>query len=124
MGCDAYLLGSMISSLFTTVAMTPLVMTGLDKRFHWHRWHGSYDEVLPYIRAAFSEAVVYVADEFPLEFKIELTETLKQLCDPDPSLRGHPRDRGMRSSNPYSLQRYVSQFNLLASKAEIKFRRD
>jgi serine/threonine protein kinase len=123
MGCDAYLLGSMIASLFTTVAMTPLIMMKLDERFRWMNWHGSYEEVLPYIRAAFVDAIAYVADEFPLELRSELTEALEQLCDPDPSLRGHPLNRRMRFGNPYSLERYISKFNTLASRAEIRLLR-
>jgi eukaryotic-like serine/threonine-protein kinase len=123
MGCDAYLLGSMIASLFTTVAMTPLVMMGLEQRFHWSNWTGSYDEVLPYLRAAHAEAVRYVSGEFPSEYKSELTDVLEQLCDPDPSLRGHPRNRQSRFGDPYSLERYVSAFNLLACRAELRLRR-
>lgn len=123
LGCDAYLLGSMIASLFTTVAMTPLVMMGLEPRFHWRQWPGSYEEVLPYVRAAFSDAVTYVAEEFPPDFNSDLTEALQQLCEPDPSLRCHPKDRRPRSGNPYSLQRYVSMFNLLATTAEFRFAR-
>ncbi len=122
-GCDAYLLGSMIASLFTAVAMTPLIMTGLDQRFQWSHWRGSYEEVLPYIRSAFYEAVRYVADEFPTEFKSELTEILEQLCEPDPSLRGHPRDRRMAFGSQYSLQRYISKFDLVAFRAEFRFLR-
>jgi serine/threonine protein kinase len=124
MGCDAYLLGSMIASLFTTIGMTPLVTMGLDKRFHWTNWRGSYEEVLPYVRIAFAEAVDYIADEFPIECKNELTEIVKQLCEPDPLLRGHPRDRAMKSGNQYSLQRYISQFDLLAAKAEFHMMRN
>jgi serine/threonine protein kinase len=119
MGCDAYLLGSMVSSLFTSVAMTPLIMMSLDSRFHWTSWVGTYEEVLPYIRAAFHDAMTYLAEEFPSEFKEPLTEIVAQLCDPDSSLRGHPQDRSMRSGNQFSLQRYVSKFDLLAKKSEI-----
>ena len=121
LGCDAYLLGSMIASIFTTVAMTPLIMMGLSPRFHWRQWVGSYEEVLPYVRAAFSDAVIYVAEEFPPGFKSDLTEVLQQLCEPDPSLRGHPKDRHAGGGNTYSLQRYLSKFDLLATKAEFQF---
>lgn len=120
-GCDLYLLGSMIASLFTGVAMTPQIMMGLDHRFHWTNWQGSYEEVLPYIRHAFIEAIGYVSDEFPANCKQELTNILAQLCDPDSSLRGHPRDREMTHGSPYSVRRYVNQFDLLASKAERNF---
>jgi hypothetical protein len=112
----------MIASLFTGVAMTPLILMGLDERFHWTNWHGSHEEVMPYIRRAFNEAIAYVSDEFPADFRSELREALMQLCDPDPSLRGHPRDKQMASGNPYSVRRYVSHFDVLASRAEIKFR--
>ena len=118
-GCDTYLLGSMVSSLFTSVAMTPLIMMSLDPRFHWTSWAGTYEEVLPYIRAAFHDALTYIAEEFPYEFKEPLTEIVAQLCDPDSSLRGHPQDRSMRSGNQFALERYVSKFDLLAKKSEI-----
>lgn len=119
-GCDAYLLGSMIASLFATLAMTPLILKHLDPKFHWYHWSGPYEEVLPYIRAAFAEAVGYVAGEIPAEFRSELTEILRQLCDPDPMLRGHPKDRSAASGDRYSLRRYVSKFDLLAKRSEIR----
>lgn len=121
-GCDLYLLGSMVASLFTGVAMTPLIIMGLDDRFTWATWHGSYEDVLPYLRVAFKDAIEYVSEEFPAHFRAELTEILTQLCDSDPSLRGHPRDREMTHGDPYSVRRFVNHFDLLASRAEIKFR--
>ena len=125
LGCDAYLLGSMIASMFTTVAMTPLIMMNLDNRFWPTNFHGSYEDVLPYLRHAFYQAVSYVSQEFETagltsELKDGLSEIFEQLCDPDPALRGHPLDRRMRWGNQYSLQRYVNKFDLLAFKAEKK----
>ena len=124
MGCDVYLFGSMIASLFTTVSMTALIMMNLDQRLKPDIWHGPYEEILPHIRQAYSEAVDYVSHEFAIagltgELKDRLTEALKQLCDPDPSLRGHPSDRRMQWGNQYSLQRYINLFDLLSRKAAI-----
>lgn len=121
MGCDAYLLGSMIASLFTGVAFTPILMMNIDPRMQWTQWHGTYEDVLPYLRAAFANSLDYVTDEFPAEFKKDLREVLEQLCDPDPSLRGHPHDRRMQFGNQYSLQRFISKFDLLAKKAMCRF---
>lgn len=118
-GCDLYLLGSMVASLFTGVAMTPLILMGLDRRFLWDSWNGTYEQVLPYLRVAFYEAIGYLEEEFPLRFKSELTEIVLQLCDPDPLLRGHPRDREMSHGNPYSVRRYVNLFDLLTNRARI-----
>ncbi len=94
----------------------------LEPRMQWTQWHGTYADVLPYLRAAFANALDYVTDEFPSEFKEDLREVLEQLCDPDPALRGHPRDRIMKYGNQYSLQRFVSKFDLLAKRAMCRVR--
>ncbi len=121
-GLDAYHLGSMIASLFTTVAMTPLIIMGLETKFHWRRWTGNYEDALLFLRPAFADAVDYVLAEVPEEYRREIGEALRQLCDPDPDHRGHPRDRaGIGSS--YALHRYVSSFNKLARTAEYELTR-
>jgi eukaryotic-like serine/threonine-protein kinase len=45
---------------------------------------------------------------------------IERLCDPDLSQRGHPR--GIGRGNQYSLERYVSQLDLLAKRLELKIR--
>ena len=47
----------------------------------------------------------------------ELAGLVTQLCNPDPQLRGHPKNIGYRGDR-YSLERYVSIFDRLAKKAE------
>jgi hypothetical protein len=47
-----------------------------------------------------------------------LRETVSQLCDPAPSRRGHPSNR-TGHTNPYSLERYVSLFGLLAQRVAV-----
>jgi serine/threonine protein kinase len=116
--CDVYHLGSMISSLFTGVAMTPLLLLRLPESFHWRSWSGGYDEVLPYLRSAFAEAIEYISAEIPAPIRTDLTRCLRELCDPDPGRRGHPRDR-MSPQARYAVMRYVAQFDLLARRAEL-----
>ena len=127
MGCDTYHLGSMISSIFTTVGMTPLVVGSLDRGQEPFEWKGDYESALLFLRPAFARAVDYVVSEVPHDLRGELEGVIGQLCEPDPKLRGHPRDR----SNPatqFALHRYVSLFDRLAKRAElltdIKLRRD
>jgi len=50
----------------------------------------------------------------------QVTALVAQLCDPDPRLRGHPLTRASKG-NPYSLERYVTAFDLLARQAEISY---
>lgn len=114
-GCDAYLLGSMAVFFFTRMSMTSLIMGELHEQHKWYNWTGVYKQVLPYVREAFGAALQNIASHLPPTFSVEMVEIIKQLCEPDPDLRGHPIGR---TRGPLTLERYVSRFNVLASKAE------
>lgn len=122
LGCDAYLMGSMVVSLFSGVAMTPLLLSELrDPSHDWKTWRGFYGDVLPYLQDAFARACRLFDGHVPERYRSDLSEIVLQLCNPDPTLRGHPLNRAMTFGNPYSLERYVARFNLLASRAEYEF---
>jgi hypothetical protein len=72
---------------------------------------------LPYVRDAFDHAVNVIAASLPQHLRETLEMLVRQLCDPDPTLRGDPKERGP-SRNRYSLERYTTQFDLLARRAE------
>ena len=119
LGCDVYLLGSMIVYFFTGLSMTGLFCDELDANYHWKNWAGTYSDVLPYVRDAFGRA----AETFRLHvpnalLAKELKPMVSQLCEPDPKLRGHPHNR-LGSANPLSLEKYVSTLDLLARRAGI-----
>lgn len=80
-----------------------------------NNWYGRYYEVLPYVQSAFNDAVNYIQAYLPNEVRGEIVTMLRYLCEPDPSLRGHPLDRGT-----YSLERFVTKLDVLAYKAERK----
>lgn len=107
----------MIASIFTTIAMTPLMTMGMQSAHHWMRWRGSWEDALVFLRPAFSEAVDYVGNEIPAYYRDPLCPALAQLCDPDPSTRGDPKERRL-GGNTFQLHRYVSLFNRLARRAE------
>jgi len=116
-GCDAYLLGSMATFLFVQSSMTGLLMGDLDVTQHWRIWAGSFTEILPFLRQSFNRALDQLGENVPVDFRKDVLEVVQQLCDPDPDLRGHPKAR-LSLGNQYSLERYISRFNLLASQAE------
>jgi serine/threonine protein kinase len=116
-GCDAYLLGSMVTFFFMGVDATTLMFKELQPSFHYKNWGGTYQEVLPFIRYAFDNVVMAFNRSVTKDFRDELTAIVQQLCEPDPQLRGHPLNR-RTGGNQYSLERYVSRFNLLASRKE------
>jgi serine/threonine protein kinase len=117
LACDMYLMGSLIVFFFTKSSMTALLDINLEKTYNWKNWRGDYGIVLPFLRDAFGRAI----DTFALSVCDGLREDLKiivrQLCDPDPELRGHPRDK-IGYHNQFSLIRYISTLNCLATKAE------
>lgn len=114
--CDAYHLGSMAVFFFLGVGTTPLLFTELPEAYHWRNWNGTYDEVLPYLKDAFQRVLECYRQNLPTPLQKDLVEIVAQLCEPDPRLRGHPMDRGL---NQYSMERYISRFNLLARHAEL-----
>ena len=116
-GCDLYLLGSMIPSYFVRQGTTPLLYAYLHPHHTHGRWTGDYWGVLPYIRHALGQALDDVAPYIPEQVRDELLVVTRQLCEPDPDLRGHPRNRA--PSTRYSLDRYVTHFDLLARRAEL-----
>jgi eukaryotic-like serine/threonine-protein kinase len=117
LGCDAYLLGSMIVFFFTGTNMTSLLIAMLDPTFDWNTWGGTYSEILPYLREAFSRALATISDSIPAAVRDPIITMIQQLCEPDPARRGHPKNReGL--SNPYSLERFVTQLDLLRRRVE------
>ncbi len=119
-GCDLYHLGSLIVFLFTRVQTNALLFAHLAPQHRSFSWGGTYKEVLPYIQAAFELALNDFANTVPEILRAELREAVEQLCNPDPSRRGHPKGS---STTRYSLERYISLFDLLARRAEIQLYR-
>lgn len=116
-GCDAYLLGSMAVFFFLGVGATPLLRKELAETFCWGKWGGTFDDVMPYLNDAFQRVLNTYRQSLPNALRQDLSEVVSQLCVPDPRRRGHPRN--MRTINQYSLERYISKFNLLARHAEL-----
>jgi serine/threonine protein kinase len=115
--CDLYLLGSLGLFLFTGVGTTAAWLNRLEPSMRpaWMggTFAGSFEDALPYIRHSMQQ----VWDDFPNlgdeELRGRIVGILRELCEPDPELRGHPRDR---RGDRYSVARYVSTFDLEAQR--------
>lgn len=117
-GCDSYLYGSLIGFLFTKVSMTSAILTQLPQSFFPGTWGGSYEDVLPYLRDAYDRALVLLSAPIPEPVREAVSEIIRQLCDPDFQLRGHPRNR-LGAQNPFGLERYVTRLDLLMRRARL-----
>lgn len=118
LGSDAYQLGSMIAFLFTGLSMTALWLKELPPEQWPGRWQGTFAEVLPYVQDAFDRAARQVEAQIPQDVRSALGTMLRRLCDPDPAQRGHPRTRAAKHGNPVSIERFMTELDLLARRAE------
>jgi serine/threonine protein kinase len=117
--CDVYHLGSMAVFFFCGIGITAMILDHMAEEHRPRLWGGTYAQVLPEIRDAFGIALQELEKSISgPRLRAALREAVGQLCDPDPLLRGHPLNR-VGNANQYSLERYVSLFNLLAQRAEI-----
>ena len=118
LACDMYLLGSLVYYLYGGASITHLLFEKLGNRHHFANWGGTYFEVLPYLRYVYSETVRELRQYVPADFANEVVDVVKQLCDLDPRKRGHPKSTSL-GSGQYSLERYVTKFDLLAKRAQL-----
>jgi len=116
-GSDAYHFGSLIAFLFSGVHMTALIAAHVVPGYHWDTFGGDYKEALPYVREAFGKAVLLIKSSITTYTCDDIIEMIRQLCDPDPSMRGHPRNICTKG-NQYRLERYISRLDCLATRAE------
>lgn len=121
-GCDAYLLGNLTVFFFSGASLTALLHNTVHESLRFNAWGGTYREVLPYIRSAFDDCMGKLDAHLrgvSVSLADKLMPAVRQLCEPDPRLRGDPKNRSNVVSQ-YSLVRYVSLFNELAVRAEHK----
>jgi serine/threonine protein kinase len=121
LGCDLYLLGSLIVFLFTGITMNAVLHKLINSAHKPGIWPHDYRTALPYVRDAFGRAITEIESIIPESVRSEVLVAIKQLCEPDPKLRGHPNNRPgtNQAQNQFGLERYVSLFESLATKAEI-----
>jgi hypothetical protein len=112
-GADAYLLGSLIATLFAGVSATSLLLRELPPQMKPHaKPCPSFAEALPYLLSAHTRACVNLADSMPEFCRPTLQRIYAELTHPDPSLRGHPEARASSGRLP-GIDRYVSAFDRL-----------
>jgi serine/threonine protein kinase len=113
-GCDVYLMGSMVTFFFLGVGMTPLIIKRIPEDFCYWKWHGSFFDVMPYLINAYQDVLLELEEQLPEKLRSDLLNIVAQLCHPNPNKRGN------RSGvDPYSMERYITWFDLLARRAEI-----
>lgn len=115
---DLYLFGSLFFFHFTGVSAVHC----LRSKLKGSELSGKvFKEDLPYLQMAFEECLIEfraALEDSAGDFADEITELVKQLCNPDPERRGDPRWRASVVPN-YDLQRFISALDNLARRAEV-----
>jgi serine/threonine protein kinase len=120
LGCDLYMLGNLAAFMFSGRNITGLLLEALAPEHHPSRWAGTYEQVLPYLMAAF---VTVLEDLSPLVEDLVRPDVLRlisELCTPDLARRGHPR--GIGRPEQYSLERYVSLLDVACKRLDVRSR--
>lgn len=116
--CDMYQLGSLILFLFAEANATPALLAHVDGSQQPRPGGPSFASALPFLRLAFENVVDELDQSLDGEAADKLLLAYRELCDPDPEARGHPKAKSGGGSQ-YDLRRYVSLFDVLARKAEM-----
>ena len=120
--CDVYLLGSFVLFMFTRTQTTAEIIRRLPAPMKPQMWGGTYREVLPYVRDAFNDVTEDFAKQVDGTRAAELVDRFRELCDPDPYLRGDAKQRAA-GGNPYDLARTISRLDVLRREAQAGFLR-
>jgi eukaryotic-like serine/threonine-protein kinase len=118
LAADLYQLGSLAVFLFMGISVTDSIGGHLRPEHHWDAWCGGrYADIQPHLIEATQAALEEFAAEVDPLVREELLQLTAYLTDPDPLRRGHPRNRaGVGAA--YGLERFMSRFDVLATRAE------
>lgn len=125
LSADLYQLGSLIFYLFTDTQANAHLLLHLAPAHLPASWGDSYANLLPHLIAGFGRSMDGFAEALERELagypraQARIRRIVECLCHPDPLLRGHPANR-RGHHNPYGLERFVSEMDLLATAAEYK----
>ncbi len=112
---DLYLLGSLVLFFFAGTSATHALVHKLPavQRLNFRR--EPFAQALPFLRDAFDGVVAELEASLDGDRQERLVTIFRELCDPDPEVRGHYAGR---FGNRYSMQRYISKFDVLSREAE------
>ena len=120
---DLYLAGSLGAQLFLGSCMSTLICDRLPEPCRPAHWRGGQVDLMPHLQAAHAEVLELL--EHQVRFRLGDVETatlftvaVGHMTNPDPVLRGHPKDRSAATSS-FSVRRFVSLMDRLSRRARV-----
>lgn len=125
---DLYLLGSVIVYMFTQLPMTTLLLNKHVAAEHRPRrdgglWTGTYESALPYLQHAFTGALAEIFDHLPVatnsnyDYRADVLGVIRDLCNPDCSIRGTRLSSGERT---FDLGRVATRLDLTVKRLRVR----
>lgn len=119
---DLYLLGNLAFTGVTGLSMTTALFSHLPPAFLPTNHRSNYHDALPALVHALAEVLQKTRPEVPSSLGDLFLSTIEQLCHPDPSKRGHPKNHQMVPGSKFSVERFISAFHRMAVIAEMELR--
>jgi len=118
-GCDLFLLGNLCFTTFTGGSLSYLTLHAIPSQLRPTEFAGEYEEVVPHLVEAHHMLVRHFLEQaVPEPCAEDATRIVLSLCHPDPFRRGHSRNLSA-NGNPFGLERFISNFDLLAKRAQV-----
>lgn len=120
---DLYRLGSLIFFFFSDLSAMDALHLKISTKYGRDFTKSDFASDLPYLQYAFKESLDGLRESVE-RIAGDLTDGIiviaEQLCDPDPIRRGDPRARAEKYRKQHDVQAYVSKFNTMARRAEMR----
>lgn len=117
-GCDMYLLGSLLLQMLADVSLTGQILSRLPPDHRPRAWPHGYPKLIPVIEDIFGQVLTEAIQKIPETFRDSVKTILGELCNPVPELRGR-RGPGVSLGRQFSVESYVGLLNSIATKAEL-----
>jgi eukaryotic-like serine/threonine-protein kinase len=121
---DLFHLGSLVFFYFLHVNLQEIICLEIEKHdILKNLTRTDFYADLPFFQEGFTYALNVLSNEikkYSNDLCNDIIPLVKMLCEIDPYKRGHIENR-RTNINQYSLERFISSFDLIAKKAEYKF---
>jgi serine/threonine protein kinase len=120
---DLYRLGSLIFFFFADCSATDAIQLKISVIYEKEFVKTDFNSDLPYLQYAFGESLNELrtmVEKSAGDLTDEIVMIAQQLCNPDPRLRGDPKAMAAAYRTQYDIQPYISRFDRLATKAELR----
>lgn len=121
---DMYHLGSLIFFHFGNVSATATMNAIVANSVGQRSYKSDFAQDIPYWETAFHQALEDLRRDTIMiakDLTDEVIQIARWLCEPDPMKRGHPKNK-LQGFGQYGLDRIISWFDRLATRAELAIR--